>query len=767
VKFSKVNLVEQVVWNMRLADLPRAENRTIINELFNGDPPFDEDTAEEDQIQINRNDLTGPNVMTQSRRQWMQALVTKPGNKFSVALDSGPAKKRREWSHAITRNANRVLNRSRSYMEQGRAAGAQTVLHGIGPSIWTTRRGVLCKPLPIGSVMIPSETDVDFENLDHIAFFNEWTPAQLSKLVYGNRRDPGWNLELVKAQWKYVVEQVQKQPNATAFQYMPERIEELIKQDMGFWGSDAVPTIDVWDFYFRQDDNGWYRRVFLDWGVEAGVKDLPKSKNGDKNDLFGGFLYTSGKRIFARDINEFFHSQLGDCSAVAPFKVHSIRSLGWMLWGVCDLETRLHCKFSEALFEQLMWFFRVASGGDLTRLRKADFYHFGVIPSNVDMVKGNERYVPDANLINAGFTRFNQLISQAASSFTQDFSGGESGKEMTATETMARVNQVNALVSGLLTLAYTYEEFKDRETMRRLCIKNNPDPLAKKFYLMCMEDKVDPEVLDVDKMDIVRERSMGGGNKTLEMAMVQFLQGIRKNLGPQGQRQVDHISIESVTDDARLAEDLAPVEQEKHVSNSEHDAQLATDRILRGLPFQVRPDMVFEDYVKVWLQDLTVLVTQKQQAGGMATLDEIKGFQALSNQITEFLKIMGTDPELKERVREYQLALTKLLNLVKAMFQRLMQQMKAQARAGGNGEQAKEAAKIRAIELAAQVKAKNSTESNAQKNAQRQVSFELKEQQQEREHQATMRRLDLEHHYNLLTDALRAAGQSDSKPENQ
>ena len=759
---------------MRLADLPRGENRAIINRLFNGDPPFDENTAEENNIQVNRNDLEGVNAMAQARRQWTKAFI-QPGNLFRVGYDSGPSHKRLEWGHTVSRNASRILKNSRKYVEGVRGSGGNTMLHGIGPSVWQNRRSPVAKLMPISSVMIPSETDIDFDNLSYIAFFQEWTPAQLWKMTHGRLTDPGWNMPLVKAQWKYVYEQYQKQPNATAFQYMPERTEELIKQDMGFWGSDAVPTVDVWDFYFREKDDGdgWYRRIFLDWGVavQNSNQAMPDSRNkytdgGDKT----GFLYSSGKRKFCNSLSEFFHCQFADCSAVFPQKYHSVRSLGWMLWGVCDLENRLHCKFTEALFEQCMWFFRVANNEQLTRLRKADFLQLGVIPPGIDWVKASDRFTPDMALIQAGFARFKGLIQQNSAAFTQDFSKGPSGKEITATETMAIVNSMNALVSAAFDLAYTYEEFKDREDMRRLCIPNNPDPMARKFRKLCIEQGVPPKMLDVERMEITRMQAMGGGNKTLEMAMVNFLQNMRKNLGPQAQRRVDHISIESATDNAVLAEELAPIDEAKPISNSVHDAQLATDRLMRGLPFSDRPDMVYEDYVRTWLADLTLLVEAAQQTGGMASQEEIVGFLNMAKHIGKFLDIMASDPDEKQKIAEYHNNLNKLMDLVKAFQQRLAAAAKARARMGGNGADPKDAAKAQAMVIQAQTKAKLNEQSHAQKTAQRQIAFDLEEQRKEREHNANMRRFDREHHYGLLTDAARdlasAARQTD-KPENQ
>lgn len=598
-KFDRANFVDQLVWQMREADLPRGEGRAIVQRLFNGDPPWSEQEAEENQVQVNRNDLAGVNLMTQGRRQWQRAIL-KSGNYVTIGYDDGPPNKRLEWGHTVTQGWNRQLRKSKMYVESQRSVGANLLLHGIGPSNWRNRRDVVARPLPIASLMIPSETQIDFENLPYVAFFQEMTPAMLYTLTKGPKRDPGWNMPLVMAQLQYTSEQVMKQPNATAFQYMPERIEELAKQDLGMWSSDAVPTVDFWDFYFREKNDGpIYRRVILDWGLSAkeiegykGKKEPPKRKNEvaqrimeNEKDDYGGFLYTSGKRKFADNWNEVFHCQFGDCSPYGPMEYHAVRGLGWMTWGICDLENRMHCKFFEQAFQQLMWFFRVASNEQLTRLKMAEFQHMGVIPVGVDWLKAADRFSPDKGFIEMAFARCKQLMAENSAVFISDFDKGGSGKEMTAAETMARVNSSNALVSSMIDLAYTYEEFKDREMLRRGCIEGNPDLIAMRFQEYCIKKGVPREMLDVERMTITRERAIGGGNKTLEMAQVQFLQGLRKNLGPDGQRRVDHIAIESATEDAQLAHELAPTDDQKHVSLSTHDAQLSTDRLMRNLPF--------------------------------------------------------------------------------------------------------------------------------------------------------------------------------------
>lgn len=756
-KWDKPDLVESVVWNMRQADLPRGEDRAILLRLYNGNPPFDDDKAEENNVLINRNDLEGPNLLMQARRQWNQAFL-KPGNRFTVSLDSGPAIKRQEHSGIITREINRELSRSRYLVDQVRATGANALLYGPGPSAWKDRYSPIPSPLPVASLLVPSETDVDFDNLEYYAVFREMTPAQLYKLTHGPRVDPGWNMDLVDAQWAYVRDQLQKEPNATAYQYMPERIEELVKQDLGFWGSDAVPTIDYWDFYFRDDEdgNGWYRRIILDWGIGAEALKLsgrkPQSRNMTKDKP--AFLYNSGSRKYADSLSEILHCQSADCSAYAPFKYHSQRSLGWMVWGVCDLQNRLFCKFNEAVFESLMWYFRTASNEDLRRLRKAEFFQWGVIPDGIRPMLANERYTPPIQLTELAFQKNKSLMMESASSFTQDFDKGSTGKEMTATETMARVNSINAMVSGMLTLAYTYEEFKYREIARRYCIKNSPNPSVRRFRLNCLKRGVPAEALDAARWDIAAERVLGAGNKTLEMAIAQGLMSIRKNLGADAQRRVDHIYIESLTDRADLAEDLAPVQQDKQTSDSVHDAQLATERLMKGLPLLLTDKMVPEDYVKAWLADMTLIVQRIQQTGNMATAEQLIGLQNMATYVGKFLQQMSTNPEDRERVRQYQTALGALTNLIKGFAQRLAQHMKAKQAGNGSAGDPKVVAEIQAELMKAQAKIKQMESSHAARTAQRQVSFDLEQQRRDRETDAEIARKNRQHDHDLLNDRL-------------
>jgi len=754
MKFDNASKVQEIVWRMRDKELARSDNRAILNRHYNGDPPYDEATAEENGIEINRNFLKGVQVLADARRQWNQAFMG-TANYFTVTLDEGPPEKRAGWGLTITAEINKILKESRCMMEQVRATGAGVMLHGIAPVTWKDKDCPYPESLPIESVLVPTNTETDFENMSHFAIFREWTPARLTDQTTGSKVDPGWNMKKVREVLKRTMEASHKDLGNYA-ELSAEKLVEVIKEDGGgYWDSDAVPTVDVWDFYFREgeDGDGWYRRIILDWELGASGSTSMGEKQND-------FIYSSGETKYADSLREILHCQFGDCSARAPFKYHSVRSLGWLLWGVCDLMNRLECRFTEAVFENLMWFFRTSSQNEFDRLRKASFHHLGVIPNGIAFVPAGERFVPEVGLVESARANLRGQVSETAASYTSDFNKGDTSRELTATETMARVNSMNALVSGMMTLAYNYEEFKYSEIARRF--SKGDHVKAKKFRKRCMAKGVPQEALDSEKWSVKAERSIGAGNQTVLMAAIGFLQEIRKNLGPQAQRKIDHISIAGATNQPDLAAELAPLDELQLASGSTHDAELATERILKGLPFSIRPDMVAEDYVTTWIKDMALVMQQSMQTGN-ADAELVAGLNNMGQHIGQFIEMMGQNDGDKPKIKSYADALGQLMNLVKQLEKQVAE--KAQAGNGQQGPDPETMAKIQGQMIQDQAKAANTRESHAQKTAQRQVQFEKEQERADRQLAADVQRDAVQTRAEIELDVIRESNKPKPKAQ--
>ncbi len=159
----------------------------------------------------------------------------------------------------------------------------------------------------------------------------------------------------------------------------------------------------------------------------------------------------------------------------------------------------------------------------------------------------------------------------------------------------------------------------------------------------------------------------------------------RVTQGPDAQRKVDHDGILMVTEDAAMAEDLAPIAGQQPIGRSAHDAELATERLMRGLPFTPTPQMVYEDYVQVWLRDMAAIVKQIQAMDHTGSVDQVIGLQNMATHISTFLQIMAQTDDGAQKARQYSDLLGQLMNVVKGFAQRLADQAKAGNGANGAG----------------------------------------------------------------------------------
>lgn len=661
MNFSDPEKISTVINRMKEADLTRAQNRANIQRLFNGEKPYTDQQAIENSIQTNVNFLEGTRIMHDARSQWNNAFLKK--NFFTVSLTKGDPLKRQTYGNQIGANINRIMKNSAEYMETFQAVGANIFLHGPGPSMWEKSDKWCPKAIGIEDLKLPSNTLKSFSNLSHFAIWKEFSYGELYKLTHGNKVDPRWNMEAVNAALSEIKNQ-NTEFNNIDIANNPEAFAEKMKANLGYYDSDAVPTIKAWEFYFHDDENDWWnKRIILDCATKV---DTQKE-----------FLYQ--KDNYAKKHSEIIHVQFADGANKAPFYYYSIRSLGWLLYDVCRLQNRLRSKFNDQVFGDMLWLFYVGSPEDRDRLQKIDLYHMGVMPDGARFVPAAERFQPRADLIQMAMSQNRQNMSENSSSFTQDVNDGTQ-KEMTATETMARVNSASSMVSAMLNLAYGYEKFRYNEICRRFCIKNSDDPEVKKFQEKCKRDGIPDELMDVEFWEIEPEKTLGAGNKMLQIAQSDKLMAARAAYDPDAQREILHIFTEVNTDDPQLANRLVPLKKPE-INDAIMEAQWASGALMQGLPVAIKQGINHIDYVEALLVAMQSVIGRIEESGGMATAQEILGLQNVANHLQQHMQIIAQDESQQQRVKQYGDSLGKMMNMVKAYGQRLQEQMQKQAEA--------------------------------------------------------------------------------------
>ncbi len=373
----------------------------------------------------------------------------------------------------------------------------------------------------------------------------------------------------------------------------------------------------------------------------------------------------------------------------------------------------------------------------------------------------------NTDLVQLGIQENQRIIQTNAQSVSAKTDFTSDRTEKTKFQVMAELQAVTSLVSAGLQQAYQYQAFEYKEIFRRFCIKNSSDPDVRTFQANVVARGVPLSVLQPDLWDIEPERVMGGGNKTLEMAISQQLMQWLPMFDPSSQRIVLRDSVMAITDDPSRAEMLVP-EQPK-VSDSVHDAQLASGALLQGLPVAPKPGINHEEYVQALLTNMAIIVKRAMQTG--SNPQELSGLQNIGIHAAEHLKMLAQNDQAKPLAKKFEKQLKELMAIVQRIAQALAQKAQ-QGNGHAPGPDPETQAKIESMLITSQAKAENTKASHAQRTAQRQVQFEMTQEQKAIEAEREQRRLDRETAAEIERENLRTAqevahneAKHESKPE--
>jgi len=710
---STATKVGEVIQSMRLADEIRARNRVLIQNQANGLPPFTDAQMAENKLDVNFSTKTCSNLLATARRQYENAFG-KTAHYFNVSLEDAPVDKALEWGQIITKEANRPLKRSREYWSLIRETGASVMLNGVAIKMWFDKDQLIPAFIAIEDWLCPTDTPVSLNGISHFSVRRGMTPYELYRktIAKDENIDPGWNVKMVRR----VLQAIKKDDTSDqAYDWVnyPEKAAELYKQNCVYWQSDAVPKIWCFDFYSQDDETGeWNQQIVLD-------REFTNSY-GTVNEL-DEFLYES-KRPVTDSLDKILHMQVGDSNHKAPFMFYSIRSLGFLLFDLCQIQDMTMNRFVSKVHEDFLLLLRVQDPADRAAVDKIHFgLRYGLLPDGIGFVKREDRYQFDPQLSQMLFSNLKQYMGESASSYTQDIDSGTE-KERTKFEVQALLAQTSALLSSLLNNAYIQAEFEYREICRRLCLKDTHNADAKAFQKRCREAGVLEKWLDSDRWEIRAETVMGGGSKQLELAGADKLMSVRQFMEPSAQQRTLHKLVLAVTDSAAEADELAPIKPNK-ITDTVFDAALAWGTLMTGVPMPVKEGDSHREVIETLLRMMDMKAQQIEQSGGVGMPQDVVGITNAAAYVTQHIDLLEQDESEAQRVKQYRDFLGKLGNQVKAFAQR-QQEMAAQQ----NGHQDPETmAKVASIAATTQAKVQAKQVSDQQKLAQKEAAFRQKQ----------------------------------------
>lgn len=670
MNFSTPQKVTSTITASDAIEFLRGENRLKVNKLFDGFPPLDASTAKKINLSINVNWLEGKVLEQAACRQYNTALLRQT-TFFKVKCEAMPPDKQSAWETYITTCINRPLKKSKKYYNLVKAKSAGVVRHGVGAQIWLTQDDPIPTFVAIEDLRIPTDTECSMENLIWFAVRKRYTPGELATKVFGPNADKGWNRPVIAKILDSYKDQNVAQVNYD-WSTSPEKMLELYKQDMGFYMSDAVPTIPVWHFYHLEepgDDTGWMMKVVPS---EFGISGLDKDT----------FLFDSSKskkRFVAEELSQLLHIQFGDLSGKTPFTYHAVRSLGFLLMEPCYWQNLTRCRFLQHVWENFNMILRGADPTDRARAQKVELFDRGWMPEGVSIVPREQRHQIDPQLVEYAMSQMKQLMSEASGSYTQDIDTG-TAKEQTAFETGVKLNQVNSMMAGILTDVAQQEIFAYMEICRRFCNPKSRNPSVMKFQAKCKKYGIPSEYLDANRWDVIPDIPLGAGNQTIEMTQATQLMSQRAAFSGEAQGEILNLWATAVTNNPRLAQHLAPVGGDTGVNDAQRDAEFAFGTLMQGVPVRMKEGLNPIDQIDTIMGLTAGVCNQIMKSGGVPTTQQVAGLSASLQYVQQLIQHLAEDKSQAQRVKVYSDDIGKLSNEVKGMAQRLQEQQKAGAK---------------------------------------------------------------------------------------
>lgn len=738
--------VFKITESMQLVERDRASDRALINNQFNGKPPYTAAECEKFQIKVNCNRLEGKNILVPAINQLNNATIFKE-RFFTAQSKGGKPEKKQEYSDTFTRNIHEPLKEGEAGYRQMMLMmdrNASVGLHGIGPVMWTNGFRWRARFIPLEDLLIPTDTKCDLSNLMFFAVNLYLTAGEFFDMACADKVQKGWKSEMVNKIIKDIIKPDQQQnQNWGTIQDQPEKMVEWLKQNRCMWDYDAATTVKLRVFFYKHhDDKKWYRCIVL----REGTPSVPAEKQTD-------FIY-DGTEPFADTVSQIIHIQYGDNSICAPRKLHSVRGLGVDLYGQVEVNNRVYCEFQQHVLLDLKTFLRIENPVDRDRPKLLELSQYSVVEQGVGFVPKEERYSIDPRLAEMALSQNKQLMGESSKSYVKD-TESESSQPRTATEFTGLANQATEAISNMLQAIYAQEEFYWREEVRRFCDPHSADDEVKAFQKKCTKDGIPKELMRAENWTIKIERVLGGGDQVIATQEASALLGQSQRYDPNSQRIILRKWTTTVTRDPKMGELLVPDKDDATSGQIQAENIFAT--LFSGIPLEPRQAVERTDYIESLLGMLQSKVSQIEQTSNVGTMDQIIGLKTVAMHIEQNIQILEADPEKKQLVKEYGDLLGRSMNLVKAFEQRLLEQQQKEMEASQIDPEAQ--AKIQMQAEASQQKMQLNAMSKEQQMRQKQAAFELRMQQDIERHRFDMEKAMQEAQNEVLAEGLRTGSE--------
>ncbi|MEA2552007.1 MAG: hypothetical protein QOJ65_183 [Fimbriimonadaceae bacterium] len=643
----------------READKENAYNRKVVNEMIDGDPPYDDqelDTLGHGDA-VNLNFLEGTAVVESALSSYND-LTSSVDILWTCHTKYGDKAQRPELGRIISEEWTRINKEWSRFEFNVQHLADKFVKHGVGVAYFDNDVDWRWKTSGLGDFHLPRDTEACEEELEYAIATRSYTVSKLYQFI----EDPeaakanGWNADMVKqAIWNAYKGGLSSSPSLSDW----EEFQVQIKNNDLFYGYAKAPKVKVNHLYVREF-SGTYSHYMLD-------------EKGELDD----FMFKREDRF----------KEIGDCLVLFTYGIgngyyHGIRGLGYKIFPQIQTSNRLRCRLVEGGMLGSSLLIQPSSAEDLENLNLVYYGPYAVLPPNMKTI---ERVVPNfAQNVMPIIQDLSRQIQNNTGSYAARAVTPESNTERTKFEVQAQLQQESTLSTAAMNLFYLPWKRLGTASFRRAQNRDyrQDDPggcQVFEFRRRCVERGVPMEAIyKVDKIEPVR--AIGYGSPGNRLLALNEIEAMAPQFDPVGRRNAlrDRVAVRVGYEQAERY--VPSIEGNQRPPIDAKIAELENASLRQGQLVSVQPGEMDDVHLGIHMGDMTHVITLVSQ-GQSDPKEALTYFQQAFPHCAAHVKQLAVDPLNKSKVNDIEHGLTILGEQAQQIQKALIEDMKAQAQA--------------------------------------------------------------------------------------
>ena len=623
---------------MRKADEGSARNRTMIQAMLDGEPPYDQADLERQGLGelCNVNWGQGEQLLSVATSPYID-LLESVDVFITTPVDFGDPQMRSEWETVISEEFTRMLRNWPEFFPRYLYLIQQFLAHGVVVAFYDDEIDWRPQIAPLGDFLIPRQTRASDEELEICCIVRGVPPHELYAKIEDEQlaTELGWNIAATR---KAIVQAAQKNVHTDAINNWEAIQREFKNNDVGFSNSASAAEIRLVYMWIRELDGKVSQYIFTE---KAGDSDDGKefifearNKYQSTTEAFTSFFYGIGT-------NGYFHS---------------IRGLGSKIFSIVQALNRLRNRFFDGLLAGSMMMIEPESEDALQDLSLIHIGPFMIKPPNVKMV---DTTAPNygTSLI-PGLNELNNLLQQQGGTYSTE-AIFNAAKERTRYEVQAQVESLSNINIAALTLFYQPWERTLKEMLRRISRSDYFEQDAGGKYVVefrnrCLDRGVPEEALyaiDTKRAKVVR--AIGNGSSAARSAIMQQVYNLSQNFDAQG-RQMAIRDLTRTIGGVEAADRYTPAPEMQRPPMEAKTAMLENNQLKQGEPVEVLPTELHAIHLPIHLQ-MEEEIIQAIDEGQMLIEEAMPSLTTLHQHSSAHAEQMTGDPnypQIKQRMQQ-------------------------------------------------------------------------------------------------------------------